>query len=466
MKIGDELTVNIEEFSSSGEGIAKINGQVVFVENACPEDEVKIKITKLNKNYANAKVLEIVTQSSHRTEPICPLQKVCGSCRMGFIDYDYQLELKHKIVKDAMKKIGHIETPVNFPMKSPKIKNYRQKIQYPVSQTQNSKRILAGYYKPKSHEIVNIKYCPIQPELCDKIIDFIREKAVELNVSGYNEKTHKGDLRHVVIRGTEYSQKFLVTLVLNKSPERHTCHSERSEESVCKTALNDNFIAFAQAIFEQFSEVSGVCLNYNSNRTNVILGNKTECIVGYDFVEEKILDKVFKIGADTFFQVNPKSAENIFRYVKDEISKFDNPTVLDAYAGIATFGIVVSDISKYVTSVEENKSSIEKAKEVLKENDIKNVELFAQDTTKYLKSIKKKFDITILDPPRKGCTQESLDETLKHTEKEIIYVSCNPATLARDLKYLCEKGCMVKSIQPFDMFCHTTHIETVAIIKI
>ena len=354
-----------------------------------------------------------------------------------------------------MLKIGNIDTKVQDTIPSPKIKNYRQKMQYPVSETKNSKRIIAGYFKQKTHEIVNIKYCPIQPTICDEIVEFIRGKAHEFGISGYVEKTNKGDLRHIVIRGSEYSGKILVTLVINKQ----YCYSELVSKS-------NNFALFAQNIYEHFDEVTGVCLNFNNKKTNVILGEKTECVAGVDFVEEKIINKVFKIGADTFFQVNPKSAENIFKYVKKEVKKFESPTVLDAYAGIATFGIVVSDVAKSVVSVESNKSSIEKAKEVLKENNIENVELFAQDTVKYLKSIKKNFDITILDPPRKGCTQESLDETLNHTKKEIIYVSCNPATLARDLKYLVSKGCKVKSIQPFDMFCHTYHVETVVIIKI
>lgn len=181
---------------------------------------------------------------------------------------------------------------------------------------------------------------------------------------------------------------------------------------------------------------------------------------------ETILDKTFKIGASTFFQVNPQSAENIFKYVKEEVLKLNNPTVLDAYAGIAAFGITVSDAAEKVISVEENNASVEKAQEVLQLNKITNVELCAEDTTKYLKSIKRKFDITILDPPRKGCTKEALDETLRHTKSKIIYVSCNPATLARDLKYLREKGCIIESIQPFDMFCHTYHIENVAVISL
>lgn len=448
MKQNDELVVNIEKFSNLGTGIAKVDGQVVFVENACPDDVVKIKITKVNKNYATAKTVEVITPSRHRVEPFCPMQKVCGACQMQFIDYGYQLQLKKQMVEDAMRSIGHLDVVVNNPIESPEVKNYRRKIQYPISQTKNSGRIIAGYFKPQSHEIVNIKYCPIQPEICDKIIDFVRENAPKFSLTGFNEKKHTGDLRHVVIRSSADNGNCLVTLVVNA------------------TKMFDRLNDFAKSVFEEFGEVVGVCVNFNSKKTNVILGQETVCLYGQDYVEERILDKCFKIGADTFFQINPKSAENIFKYVKKQVEKFENPIVLDTYAGIATFGIVVSDVAQKVVSVESNQSSIEKAKEVVELNDISNVELFAQDTTKYLKSIKRKFDITILDPPRKGCTQEALEEVLAHTKNQIIYVSCNPATLARDLKYMTEHGAKVESIQPFDMFCHTYHIENVAIINV
>lgn len=449
MNINDELTVKIEKLSNLGTGIARVDGFVVFVENACPQDELKVKITKVTKNYANASVLEILTPSPHRVEPFCAMQKVCGSCQLQFIDYDYQLELKRQIVEDAMRSIASLNIEIPKPIASPQIKEFRHKIQYPVSQTKVSKRILAGYYKPQSHEIVNIKHCPIQPLICDEIIDFIREKSFDYGISGYNEKKHNGDLRHVVLRVSAVDGKVLVTLVVNTKK--------------VFARLKD----FCEAIFKEFESVSGVCVNFNTKQTNVILGIQTECICGEDFIEEKLLDKTFKIGANTFFQVNPKSAENIFSYVKNYIKdNFDNPTVLDAYAGIATFGICVSDVSKKVISVEENKESIEKAREVLKSNNIENVELHCMDTAKYCASVKRKFDVIVLDPPRKGCTQQSLDEALRLSKGKIIYVSCNPATLARDLKYLCEKGCTVESIQPFDMFCHTYHIENVAIINL
>lgn len=449
MNINDELTVSIEKLSNLGTGIARVDGCVVFVDNACPEDELKIKITKVTKNYANAKILDIVKPSPYRVEPFCALQKVCGACQLQFIDYDYQLELKRQIVEDAMRSIGGLDIQVPNPIPSPQIKEYRHKIQYPVSQTKVSKRLLAGYYKPQTHEIVNIKHCPIQPQICDEIIEFIRVKSFDYSISGYNEKKHAGDLRHVVLRVSAATDKVLVTLVVNSKK--------------VFPRLKD----FCNEIFAEFKSVSGVCVNFNTKQTNVILGAETECVCGKDFVKERILDKTFRIGANTFFQVNPKSAENIFSYVKDYIkNNFENPTVLDAYAGVATFGISVCDAAEKVVSVEENKDSVTKAREVLELNDIQNVELHNMDTALYCKKTKRKFDVIILDPPRKGCTQQSLDEALRLSKGTIIYVSCNPATLARDLKYLCEKGCRLESIQPFDMFCHTYHIENVAIISV
>ena len=447
MKVNDEFIVEIEKITNLGAGIAKVDGFVVFIENTCPEDKVKIKITKVNKNFANAQALEIVEPSPHRVKPFCPMQKVCGACQLQFIDYDYQLKIKHQITEETIRTISGLNTPVLQTIASPEIKNYRRKIQYPISQTKNSGRILAGYYKPKSHEIVNIKYCPIQPEICDRIIEFIREKAFDFGIQGFNEKKHTGDLRHVVIRNSALTGKNLVALVINatKSFDR----------------LND----FAKAIYEEFEEVSGVCINFNSKKTNVILGQKSKCIIGEDFVKEQLIDKTFKIGANTFFQINPKSAENIFKYVKDYIkSNYEEPVILDAYAGITTFGICISDVCKKVVSVEENKESCEMAREVVKENNITNVEIHNMDAGKFFAKEKRRFDAIILDPPRKGCTIESLDEAFRLSKKDIIYVSCNPATLARDLKYLAEKGCSIESIQPFDMFCHTYHIENVAII--
>lgn len=449
MELGSEYIVKIEKISNLGTGIARIDGCVVFVENVCPEDEVKIKITKVKKSFAQAEVAEVITTSPRRVKPFCPMLKACGACQLQMIDYDYQLEIKRQIVEDSIRKIGGLDVEIPLPVPSPEIKNYRHKIQFPISQTKVSKRLLAGYYKPQSHEIVNIKYCPVQPEICDRIIDFIRENASKFEISGYDEKTHTGDLRHIVIRVSKYSGKILVALVVNSGN------------------TNSRFKSFASEIYNEFDEITGVCLNFNTKNTNVILGRKTECVVGADYVEEKLLDKVFKIGADTFFQINPASAENIFAYVRNYIKdNYNSPLVMDAYAGISTFGICLADVSDKVVTIEENLQSCQKAEESLVMNKVNNVEIHSGDAAEFFKKEKRKFDVSIIDPPRKGCTQESLDEVLRLTKDEIVYVSCNPATLARDLKYLCEKGCCVKSIQPFDMFCHTYHIENVAIIEV
>lgn len=452
MKVNEEIEVNIDKLSNLGFGIAKLDGFVIFVENACPGDVLKVKIIKMSKNYANAQIVEIVKASEHRVEPFCAMHKVCGGCQLQFIDYDYQLKLKKEIIEDALRSIGGLDVEVKDPIKSPENLHYRHKVQYPISQTKVSKRILAGYYKPKSHEIVNIKHCPIQPEICDKIIEFVRDSAFDYGISGFDEKKHAGDLRHVVLRVSKATDKVLVVLVVNS------------------TKIFDRLADFAKNIYENFKEVSGVCVNYNSKKTNVIMGETTELIEGKDFIKERILDKTFRIGPKTFFQINPKSAENIFGFVKNYIKEnFEEPSVLDAYAGVTSFGITVCDSCRKVVSVEENKEAVDLAAETLELNEIKNVELHNMEAQKFfakeLSTKKRKFDAIILDPPRKGCSEESLDYAVQLCKGKIIYVSCNPATLARDLKYLTSKGGKVEFIQPFDMFCHTYHIESVAVIS-
>lgn len=449
MKTGEVYEIEIEKLTNLGAGLARIDGMTVFIQNTCPKDKVKIKIDKINKNYANASIEEIIEPSPERIKPFCPMQKVCGACQIQFIDYNYQLEIKRQIVQDAMHSIANIDIEIPMTIPSPQIKNYRHKIQYPITQTKNSKRILAGYYKPQSHDIVNIKYCPIQPEICDNIIEFIRDNAPKYKIAGYNEKIHKGDLRHIVIRHSTKNGECLVTLVING---KH---------------IFDNLVKFSNEIYRNFEKVIGVCVNFNSQKTNVILGNKTECLCGKDYIEEEICSRTFHIGSETFFQINPQSAQNIFNYIKDFLKmNYKEPYVLDAYAGISAIGICLSDAANMIVSIEENKKSVELAQKTIRLNNLSNIEIHGGDAGEYFKNEKRKFDVIVLDPPRKGCTSESLEYAIKLCKGHIVYVSCNPATLARDLKYLSEQGCKIESIQPFDMFCHTFHIENVAIIKV
>ena len=446
------LTVKIEKLSNLGLGIAHVDGFVIFVPNTCPNDVVKIKIVKKNKNYANAELVEITKPSLNRVEPFCKLQKVCGSCQLQFIDYNAQLKYKKEIVQDTMHSIYGDEVEVRDVISSPLIKEYRHKIQYPIGQTKESKRILAGYYKSGTHELVNIKYCSIQPKYSDTIIDFIRTKAQELGVTGYDEKSGQGELRHVVIRTSYKNKSNLVILVVNSNE------------------LSLKIKKLAELIYTNLDNIKGAGVNFNNRKTNLILGEKTITVIGEDYIEENLCDKTFKIGAKTFFQVNPMTADNIFRYVKNYISQnFDKPIILDAYAGITAFGICMSDIASKVVSIEEVKESVELAQTIINENGINNIELHQGDAGKFLSeqsTLGRQFHITIIDPPRKGCSVNSLDYALKLTKDKIIYVSCNPATLARDLKYLKEQGAVIEYIQPFDMFPHTYHIENVAIVNL
>lgn len=450
--IPDELTLEIEKLSNLGLGIAKLDGYVFFVPNTCPGDIVKVRVVKKNKSYSNAEVVEIIKPSSNRVEPFCKMQKVCGACQLQFIDYEAQLRYKKEIVQDAMRSICSSDIEVRDVLASPIVKEYRHKIQYPIGQTKESKRILAGYYKTGSHELVNIKHCPIQPSECDKIIEYIRENAQKLGISGYDEKSHNGELRHVVIRASHAFNKYLVIFVVNTG------------------TISKNVKQLAENLYLDFDTVCGVGVNINNKKTNLIFGEKSEFISGENFVKENLCDKTFKIGVKTFFQVNPATADNIFRYIKDYIkNSFDKPSILDAYAGITAFGICLSDVASKIVSIEEVEDSVELAKVVAKENNINNIEFHSGDAGQFFSKealLGRQFQVTILDPPRKGCSVNSLDYALKLTKDKIIYVSCNPATLARDLKYMKEHGAEPEYIQPFDMFPHTYHIESVAIIDL
>lgn len=450
-KCGDVTEVIPEKLVYEGDALAKINGFPVFIQGGCPQDKLKIKITKLHKSFATAVIEEILEPSSHRVKPFCPLHSVCGGCGWQHIDYDFQLEQKRDIVFETVKKITGEEIDVKPVIKSPETTSFRSKIQYPVSQTKVSKRLIAGYYKKGSHELVNIKYCPIQPKIIDKITEFIRKNAQELGISGYNEKLHKGELRHIVYRYSKSENECMVIFVVND------------------TKLSDKFKKLAKKIMEEFAHVKGCLINYNTKRTNLIMTSDTRKIQGENFVTEKIDDKIFKISANSFFQVNIGSAKNIFDNVKKIIEEnYPYARILDAYSGVSSFGIWLCDIAKEVVSVEEAPSATKDALENIKINNAKNLTPLNGDAGKIFEQLVQKgekFDVTVLDPPRKGCSKESLDFAVKLSEKAIIYVSCNPSTLARDLKYLHENGFKTQYIQPVDMFCHSYHIESIAYLK-
>ena len=451
IKKNDILEFEIEKLVYEGAGLARYGNLPIFIKNVCVGDVVKAKITQINKHFAKAILENIVTPSPFRIESFCPFHKVCGSCEWQFVDYNEQLRQKRQIVKETIKKIAGVEIEVNETLPSPDTKFYRHKIQMPIAQTKNSKRFLIGYYQENSHELVNIKYCAIQPEYANEIIETVRHEAQTCGVIAYNEKKHAGELRHLVLRFSQSEKNCVLTLVLN---------SNQPSPEIKK---------LAKQIYNKFDYIKGVVFNFNTKKTNTILSDKFETFVGDDFIYEQMGTFKFKISAGSFFQVNPKSAINLLNTAKDMIKSVCNaPTILDAYCGVGSFGIWMTDIAKNICGVEQTQSSCSDARFNLKLNNIKNYELIEGDVSEIFNEFVQQnrcFDVIITDPPRKGCSEKALQQMLNLGAKHIVYISCNPATLARDLKYLHNHGFETKIIQPVDMFCHSYHVENVVLLS-
>ncbi len=451
MQKGDKIELFVEKLVFEGAGLAKRSDFTVFVEGAAPQENVLAEILSVNKSYAKAKVVEVLSPSKYRVKPFCAMANICGGCSWQHVAYEEQLCQKQKIVQETVKKIAGLDIEVKSTIASPQIKEYRHKIQYPIAQTSVSKRILAGYYKKNTHELVNIKHCPIQPIIIDEIIEFIRKKSGEYGICAYDEKQNRGLLRHVVFRHSVYNNEILVIFVIN---------------DVC---LQKNIEKLSQAVFKEFEPVIGCLVNFNNKKTNTILGKVTQKVIGQDFYVEKLGNKFYHINAASFFQVNPKSAENILKTVKDMINaEVKNPSILDAYSGVGSFGIYLGDIACRVTCVEDFAPAANDALENVKLNNFDNFEILTGDAKVHLKNLMKqgkKYDVVIVDPPRKGLAFEAVETACALSKNLLVYVSCNPSTLARDLKIFSEKGMETLYIQPVDMFCHTYHIENIALLK-
>lgn len=458
LKQDDIIELIAEKLVYSGTALSHYDGKAVFIENAVPEDKIKARVLRINKNFIRAKILEIIEPSRHRIKPFCPLFNACGGCSLQNAEYDFLISQKQGILEEMFSPlVGETFVGVEFKpfIKAEKLKEYRCKVQNAVSETKVSKRLLTGYYKENTHEVVNIKFCPIQPKIIDEITEFIREN---WKFSGYVERTNKGLLKHVLVRYSNANNEMLLTLVLNKDFEYFNKIKSEIEE-------------FTGILAQKFSQISGILINFNPKKTNKILGEKTELIYGKDFVEEKLKSSAgeeftYKISKDSFFQVNPKTAEKVFDTVKSFVD--DGSYVLDAYGGVGAISIFLSDKAKKITLVEESESAVNDAKANFKANNCANYEVFLGDAKEIFKTFQKStqksgrmFDVTILDPPRKGSDKEALEIISKLTKK-IVYVSCNPATLARDAKILYELGFKMKSLQGADMFPFTHHIESIA----
>lgn len=449
MKINDEIIVKIEKLTFGSLGLSRFGEEkfVVFVSKSLPDELIKVKIVSLNKHFAKGEIIEILEKSKNRIKPICPIYNACGSCDFQICDLDYSVFQKTSILKDIFNNVVD-ENKIYDVIKTSDL-NYRHKVQFQARQTKNSKRILLGYFKPNSHDLTNVKFCPMQPEIVNEISKYIREN---FPLDCFDEITHKGILKNVLFRISSFDESVLLNFVLNlKENELEKYLSKISK--------------FSYKLKENFENIKSIYINLNPKKTNKILGEKDIKVLGEDFIIETLKDKKFKIGPTSFFQVNPKGASALFDVVLDNVK--ENSTILDAYGGVGAIGIYLKEKAKKITLVEENKNAIKMAKENFKLNNIENYEILEGDATKHLLNFKKenlKFDYVVLDPPRSGLEKEGL-ETLASLAKNIIYVSCNPQTLKRDIIFLKEKGFEAKFVQGVDMFPYTHHIESVAILE-
>ncbi len=454
MRKNDEIQLTIEDMGVSGEGIGKAEGMTFFVKDALIGDHIRAGITKLKKNYGYARLLEILTPSPWRVQPRCPIHRQCGGCQIQALDYKKQLEFKQKKVLGNLQRIGGFAEPPMEPvvgMEDPY--HYRNKAQFPIGKDKDG-RIIAGFYAGRTHQIIPNRDCalgvPVNKEILDIIIGIMEEKGIE----PYDEQTRKGLVRHVLIRYGFHTKEIMVCIVVNGEK-----------------------LSYADVFVKELCKLKGmtsISINVNQQNTNVIMGQEVKVLWGQPWITDRIGDISYRISPLSFYQVNPVQTEKLYRLALEYADLKGTETVWDLYCGIGTISLFLARQAKKVYGVEIVPQAIRDARENARINKIENVEFFTGKAEEILPDFYKKeekagrsprADVIVVDPPRKGCDQELLDTILKMQPERIVYVSCDSATLARDLKILCQGEYELKRVRPVDQFCHTSHVECVVLMS-
>lgn len=444
IKKDNSYDIEIIDLNHLGKGVGKVEGFTVFAEGGIPGDVGKVKINKIKKNFALGKMEDIYTPSLNRITPPCPIAHICGGCQIQELKYQQQLNIKKRLVENNIQKIGGLEDVKIHDvigMESPF--RYRNKSQLPVGKKDNDLAI--GFYKMGTHEIIDTKECLIQHENSDKIIEIVRNYMKDYNIMPYNERTGKGIIRHIVSRVSFRTGDTMVGIVTNK------------EKIPYEKALIDSLVM-------EVPNIKSIVQNINTRKTNVILGNKNRLLYGEDTIVDYIENLKFKISLKSFLQVNPKQTEVLYKKALEYCDLNGDETVFDLYSGAGTISLFLAQRAKMVYGIEIVEQAVKDAKENAKLNNIDNVQFYAgksEDIFPKLYNDGVIADVVVVDPPRKGCDEKVLETIVDMNPKKIVYVSCNPSTLARDLKYLDERGYKAEEIQPVDMFSHTMHIECV-----
>ncbi|CAJ1611183.1 23S rRNA (uracil(1939)-C(5))-methyltransferase RlmD [Clostridium perfringens] len=432
-----------------GEGIAKIDNKYpIFIEGALKGEKVKVRIVKVNKNFAYGKLMEVLEASEERVNPPCAIYKRCGGCKLQHASYKAQLDFKWDRVKDCVSKIGKLDPSiVKYPLGMEEPWRYRNKVQLPIGLINGEVKI--GFFAPRSHDIIDMESCLIQDEIGDKVVKLTREWIEKFNIRPYNvdgEYDEKGVVRHIMIRRGFTTNEVMVVLVTNGEKLPH------KEE-------------FVDLMVKNIPGIKSVIQNINSKKTNVILGLESKTLWGEDTISDYIGDFRFNISPLSFFQVNPTQTEVLYGKALEYANLTGNEEVFDAYCGTGTITLFLSQKAKKVYGVEIIPQAIDNAWINAKENKVENVEFFVGESEVVIPDLINngvKADVVVVDPPRKGCDKKLLDAITNIDAKKIVYVSCDPSTLGRDLAILEENGYKTLEVQPVDMFPNTSHVENVA----
>ena len=445
----DLVTLEIEDCGIDGEGIGKADGFTVFVKDAVIGDTVTAKIIKAKKNYGYGRLMEVLKPSPYRVEPKCEFARQCGGCQLQALSYDQQLVFKTNKVKGHLERIGGFtDIPMEPIIGMDELFHYRNKAQFPVGRNKE-KKIVTGFYAGRTHNIIENRDCALGVAENKEVLDRVIAHMEKYGIEPYNEATGKGLVRHVLIRYGYFTKEVMVCLILNgnKIPKE-----EQLVKSLC-----------------EIPGMTSITINVNKKHSNVILGEEIRLLWGQEYITDRIGDISYRISPLSFYQVNPMQTQKLYAKALEYADLHGEETVWDLYCGIGTISLFLAQKAKFVRGVEIVPAAIENAKENAKLNGLENTEFFVGKAEEVLPREYKKngvyADVIVVDPPRKGCDETLLETMVEMNPDRIVYVSCDSATLARDLKYLCERGYELRKVCPVDQFGMTVHVETVVLLS-
>lgn len=448
IKKNSQVELKIIDMTVGGDGVGKIDGFTVFVMDALVGDLLLVGITKVKKNYAYARIIDFIEKSPDRIATYPKEHEKCGGCRLQHLSYEAQLRWKEAMVKNHLSRIGGFkDISISSILGMEKPTHYRNKAQYPLAKLKD-KTIVYGFYAPHSHRVIANQSCLIQSPAIDSIMAKIVKFLNDIDASIYEANNKFGELRHIVIREGYFTKELMVALV-----------------------INSNALTYQDKLIELLRDEQNLVslqININKEDTNVILGKKSITIYGRDYIYDYIGNLKFKISLNSFFQVNPLQTKILYDTAISALNLDKETVVYDLYCGIGSIGLYLAKNVKKVIGIEIVEAAIKNAKENLVLNKITNMKFYLGDAKTIFKELSKsqdKADIIIVDPPRKGCDKQLLEDIILMSPRQILYISCDSATLSRDLRILCQEKYKIKSITPVDMFPMTTAIETCAVLE-